>query len=263
MHLALDHLTVTDAYPWEVAALAGQNGLQGCCLFLESMSVLPLMPTYSLIENTDALHRTREALETHQVTLDLVYPFTVTSRTQTQDFDKALKTAAALKARAINLLVYDRDSERAARSVSALAEAAGQYGMEAVIEFYPASAIKTLQQAHELVEAAGQGNLGINVDILHLYRSGGAIEDLTRFNTHIRFAQLADGSLPAPEDIVFEAASARRLPGEGDFDVAGFVASFQGHALSLEAPNDQAVLAGGDKIELARKAIDTFRSVFG
>ncbi|WP_461342944.1 sugar phosphate isomerase/epimerase family protein [Brevundimonas sp. GN22] len=249
MHLALDHLTVTDAYPWEVAALAGQNGLQGCCLFLESMSVLPLMPTYSLIEDTDALHRTREALETHQVTLDLVYPFTVTSRTQTQDFDKALKTAAALKARAINLLVYDRDSERAARSVSALAEAAGQYGMEAVIEFYPASAIKTLQQAHELVEAAGQGNLGINVDILHLYRSGGAIEDLTRFNTHIRFAQLADGPLLPPENLEVEAAQSRLDPGQGEFDLVGFAQGLPPVPASFESPGQMEAAQSSQRLQ--------------
>lgn len=252
MHLALDHLTVTRAYPWEIVALAGQNGLQGCCLFLESMSVLPSMPRYSLIEDGDALDRTVRALDEHGVTLDLVYPFTISSRSQVTDFTDTLRTASALKAQAVNLLVYDRDFQRSVETVRAMSDAAAEAAMDALIEFYPASAVKTLDQAHELVEAAARPNLGINVDVLHLYRSGGGIEDLTRYGRHIRFAQLADGPLSAPEDLVFEAAQARTDPGQGQFDLAGFVERLPSVPVSFEIPTSNAIDAQARVATLSR-----------
>lgn len=249
MHLALDHLTVADAYPWEIAALAGKSGLQGSCLFLESMSVLPQMPTYSLIDDKEAMNRTRQALLGNAVSLDLVYPFTVTSRSRSLDFLPALKVAAALNARAINLLVYDRDTDRALCSVNELAIAAGELGMDALIEFYPASAIKSLDQAHALADAVSLPNLGINVDILHLYRSDGNVENLKQYRQHIRFAQLADGPLLAPDDTTFEAAQSRLDLGAGQFNLSAFLKALPAVPVSFEVPNASVLSSANSRIQ--------------
>lgn len=259
MHLALDHLTVTEAYPWEIAALAAEHDFQGCCLFLESMSVLPTMPTYSLLKDQAALKRTRDALDATGVTLDLVYPFTVTSRSQTADFEEALEAAGILGSGAINLLVYDRDFDRAVQSVSALADAAQAKGMDALIEFYPASAVKSLDQAHRLVEAASRPNLGINVDILHLYRSGGSTADLAEYDRYIRFAQLADGPLSPPDDLALEAAQARLDPGQGQFDLAGFVDRLPPVPVSLEIPQVVTPKSVGARLAAIKRAVTAIR----
>ena len=47
--LSLDHITVTDTTPWQLAQIAAEVGCQGICPFLHSMEVLPAMPAYDLV----------------------------------------------------------------------------------------------------------------------------------------------------------------------------------------------------------------------
>ena len=167
MHLALDHLTVSDAYPWQLVELAANHGFQGACLFLNSMSVIPTMPAFDLIEDRAAFDRTKLALTKTGVSLDLVYPFTVTGRSRAQDFALAMETSVELGAKAINLLVYDRDECRRVDTVGDVADRAAVLGMTAVVEFYPSSAVRSLGDAANMIAAVGRGNLGINLDIAY------------------------------------------------------------------------------------------------
>lgn len=260
MHLALDHLTVSDAYPWELVHLASQNGLPGCCLFLHSMSVIPHMPPYDLVRDKSARNVTKTALADYGVTLDLAYPFTLTGHSKPEDFNSAMDAAADLGAKAINLLVYDRDEERRVGTVSAVADMALQRGMDSVIEFYPSSAIKSFDAAAHLVRAVGRQGLGVNVDLLHLYRSGGSVAELSGAEGVIRFAQLADGLLTSPEDPDFEAGRNRTIVGGGELPVEAFLKALpQGVPLSLEVPRDAEIDAGLSKVERAARAVKTFR----
>ena len=55
----------------------------------------------------------------------------------------------------------------------------------------------------------------------------------------VLFAQLADGPIVAPDDPAVEASSRRLLPGEGEFDCAGFVRALPAECpLAIEAPRD-------------------------
>lgn len=237
MHLALDHLTVGDAYPWEMVEIASASGFQGCCVFLESMSVLPNMPGYSLINDRAQRARMRQALGDCGVSLDLAYPFTLTGRSQPSDFEASLNCAAELGACAVNLLVYDRQPERATQSIGRFVEQAGGYGLDVVLEFYPASAIASLERARAVVSETNSPRLGINADILHLYRSGGTIEEVAAARDLIHFAQLADGPLSPPDDPVFEAAEARMELGQGEFELSAFVEALPPVKVSVEIPN--------------------------
>ena len=110
-----------------------------------------------------------------------------------------------------------------------------------VVEFYPPSRIADLPAALELVRAVGRaGEVGVNVDLLHLMRSGGSPADLARAPAgSVLFAQLADGPIVAPDDPAVEASSRRLLPGEGEFDCAGFVRALPAECpLAIEAPRD-------------------------
>lgn len=246
MRLALDHLTVVDARPERLVELAARAGAQGCCLFLEGMAVLANMPSYSLITDLEARRETRQRLIDHAITLDLVYPFTLSSRSTAEQFAPALEAAADLGAKAINLLVYDRDPARQIEQVAQVCERADQYGMKAVVEFFPRSAIAGLDQAAELVRAVGSANLGINVDILHLYRSNSAdFAKLGKYRDLIGYAQLADGPLQAPEDRDHEAGNQRQHVGEGQLDIAAFVAAIGPDVgISVEVPDEAALFAG-------------------
>jgi len=261
MHLALDHLTVSDAYPWEVIDLAAANRLQGVCLFLHAMDVIVPMPAYDLITDVTARQRTRKALDDTGVSLDLVYPFTLTGRSRAKDFAPAITVAAELGAKAINLLVYDRDEPRRIEAVGAVADLAAVSGLEALIEFYPASAVKDLASATTLVQAVARKNLGLNLDILHLYRSGGAVSDVEAARPWIRFAQLADAPHQVPEHLDYEAGRARLNIGEGDLAVSEFIAALpQDVPISLEVPRDEDILCGLSQAQRADRAVSALKT---
>ena len=53
--LALDHITVVDTTPAELAAVAAQTGCDGVCIFLHAMpDALPRLPEYNLIADAAA-----------------------------------------------------------------------------------------------------------------------------------------------------------------------------------------------------------------
>ena len=55
---------------------------------------------------------------------------------------------------------------------------AAGHGLTAVLEFMPWTAVRDLQAAREIVEAAGRPNGGILVDALHLDRSGSTLDQV-------------------------------------------------------------------------------------
>ncbi len=255
MRLALDHLTVGDAAPWRLVEVAADAGYSAACLFLHGMTVLPCLPAYSLLDDARALARTQQALERTGLAVDLVYPFTLTSRTRPEAFSWALQVAAELGAHGVNLLAYDRDPARCQDQLGAVADMASGLGLQTFLEFYPQSAIKGLGEAAAMVRAVGRTNLKINVDILHLYRSDSAIDDLPAAADCIGYAQIADGPVSFSGNRDREAASQRALPGEGQFDMAGFLAALpNGTRISVEAPDDDAILGGVSDIARARRA---------
>jgi sugar phosphate isomerase/epimerase len=98
---------------------------------------------------------------------------------------------------------------------------------------------KTLHEAVALVTAAGQPNLALGVDLLHLLRSGGTPAEVADLDPAlVGHAQLCDGaSLAVGEDYVQEASASRLAPGRGVFPVRDFVRALPpGTPLELEVP---------------------------
>lgn len=112
MHLALDHITVIDTSPVQLAQAARAAGCHGMCLFMEPMDVLPLMPKFDLYADRAARVELRRVMDDLGVALDLAYPFTLTGRTEIAGFVPAMECAAELGAGLINALLYDRDPAR-------------------------------------------------------------------------------------------------------------------------------------------------------
>ncbi|MFT3975601.1 MAG: TIM barrel protein [Sphingomonas bacterium] len=264
--LSLDHITVVDATPSQLADLAGETGCAGMGLFLHPMTVLPAMPDFALIGDTPERRATRDAMRAGGVTLDLVYPFTLAGRTDIAAFEPALETAAWLGGRLANVLCYDRDPARRVERLAALAELAGGYGIALAVEFYPPSQVRSLREALALVGATGRDDIGVTLDLLHLHRAGempGALPLLA--DPRIRIAQVSDGPLAiAPDRLEWEAGSERRLPGEGAFDIAGFVAALAPDCpVSVEVPRRSALDAGISMLDRARSAVEAARAASG
>lgn len=261
--ILLDHLTVVDATPRDLAEAAHVTGCAGICLFMESMPVLQRMPEFSLVTDRPARRELQGRLALHDLSLELVYPFTLTGRSQIADFVAALDCAADLGARRVNLLVYDREQSRREDSFAAFCALAGEFGLEVAVEFFPASQVRTLAEALELVAPLGAPPLAtINVDLLHLMRSGGSIAELASVPA-IGFGQIADGPMRIDDALKAHEASAQRaLVGEGEFDVAAFVAALgEDCPISVEIPQESAIVSGLELIERARLAVDSVKQV--
>ncbi|WEK56753.1 MAG: TIM barrel protein [Candidatus Brevundimonas phytovorans] len=264
--LSLDHITVVDATPSQLIETAAAVGCRGACLFLHSMPVLAAMPVYDLMTDAAERRRTREAMAAHGVTLDMVYPFTVTGRSAAADFAPLLETAAELGGRRANVLCYDREPARRLDLLGRLGEQAAAHGLALAIEFYPPSQVRTLDEAFDLIEALGRDDAGVTLDLLHLARSGGLAGDPSRLaDPRILIAQVCDGAAETPLDQrEFEAGAERRLPGAGDLKSAAFVSALAADLpLSIEAPRQSALVAGLSIQERAQAAVTATRMIMG
>ncbi|WP_395332009.1 TIM barrel protein [Novosphingobium sp. BL-8H] len=262
--LALDHITAVDTTPRQLAEAAAQAGCAGICLFMEPMAVLPAMLPFDLYGAPRARRELASCFADLALSLDLAYPFTLTGRSDLALFDTAFETTAELGARLVNVLAYDRDPARRLDNFGRFCDSAAEFDLGVAVEFYPPSQICSLAAALELVGAVDRpGRVGVNVDILHLVRSGGTLAELKAAPAgSILYGQLCDGMLAAPEDIEHEASRARMLAGEGQFDLAGFVASLPLETrFSVEIPRDHALAQSCER--RVADAVDSVRAALG
>lgn len=243
--LALDHITLVDSGPFGLVSAASVGGCSGICMFMEPMAVLPQMPSFDLYGDAGQRRALKGHLQASGVSLDLAYPFTIAGRTDVSDLRPALACAAEIGAARVNALIYDRDAQRRLDKLAAFGEMAADYGLAVALEFYPVSQVRSLAEALDLVQMIGQPEkVGINVDLLHLMRSGGSIGELGAAPPEfILYGQIADGPAECAADSLDEEAStARLLVGDGVFDVAGFVAALpEGCPISVEIPRNAAI----------------------
>ena len=104
-------------------------------------------------------------------------------------------------------------------------DAAGHTDATVVYEFMPFDVnVNTLDAAISLVEGAAQPNGGLAIDTWHMTKLGIAPEDLRRIpQQYLSWVELSDGQRQNMEDLVDETVNHRRLPGEGEFDITGYV----------------------------------------
>lgn len=132
---------------------------------------------------------------------------------------------------------------RLTHTFAALCELASGYGLRVDLEFMRWRAVANLQQAVAVVAGAGQGNAGVLVDALHLYRSGGDEQALAQVDPrYLRAVQLCDAPLPAPAEalIIQEARAGRLLPGCGELPLAALLSALPADVqVSVEIPSAQ------------------------
>lgn len=242
---ALDHITAIDTSPAQLAEAARAAGCDGICAFLHPMDVLPLLPPFEICHDLAARAHTKAVLADLGVRLELAYPFTLSSRTDLEQFAAVMDCAADLGAGFVNALLYDRDPHRRLELFGRFCDMAARYGLGVAVEFYPPSQVPSLAAALDLVgTVARPGQVGVNVDLLHLMRSGGTVQQVRDAPPEaIVLAQIADGPADPPADLLHEASSARWLCGAGAFDIAGFVDALPATCpISVEIPRDAAVI---------------------
>lgn len=138
--------------------------------------------------------------------------------------------AAELQARYLLTVSLDPEPTRTAATLQALAERLEGSVTRPVLEFMRFTAVPTLAAAEEILGRLAAGRVRLLLDVLHLVRSGGAVDAATTVVPgRIAYAQLCDapGSAPAggPDALADEARTRRLLPGEGGLPLARFLRS--------------------------------------
>jgi sugar phosphate isomerase/epimerase len=121
-----------------------------------------------------------------------------------------------------------------------LCELAVQYRMRPAIEFMASRGIATIEDAIRIAGKTGHENIGICIDALHLFRSGGTVASLSKLDPWVlSWVDLCDAPIakPGDEGILFEARFNRLYPGEGELPLRELVAAIPVDVpLSVEVP---------------------------
>ena len=135
--------------------------------------------------------------------------------------------------------------ETAAEGFAGLCERAADHGLLVALEPQACSTIADLRSAVAIVRTAGRPNGGLNLDIWHATRGAWPRAELAALNGHeIMVVQIDDGPMePVTDDYLAECTHYRTAPGEGEFDIAGFLSTAYGTGttapVSVEVMSDE------------------------
>jgi sugar phosphate isomerase/epimerase len=84
--------------------------------------------------------------------------------------------------------------------------------------------VNTLDDGLKLVTEAGRANGGLAIDTWHIGKLRIAPEELKRIpGEYLAWVELSDGRVLYMDDPIDEVINHRRLPGEGEFDIPGYI----------------------------------------
>ena len=112
-----------------------------------------------------------------------------------------------------------------------LCREAARRGITIAYELMPFSRIDSLELTRQLLDGAAQKNGGVIFDLWHIVKLGIPYEEVMKFpKQYFIGLEINDGWLktPAGMDLVTETTSHRKLCGQGEFDIKGFLAKLPG-----------------------------------
>ncbi|HEV7633181.1 MAG TPA: sugar phosphate isomerase/epimerase [Steroidobacteraceae bacterium] len=105
-----------------------------------------------------------------------------------------------------------------------LCDMAKTYDTRIGFEFMPFCRIDTIDKCRQLAEGAAADNGGIIFDLWHVVKLGIPYDAVAQFPLkYMTSVEINDGYLKSMPDLVEETTQHRKLCGEGEFDVKGFV----------------------------------------
>ncbi|OHV39185.1 MULTISPECIES: sugar phosphate isomerase/epimerase family protein [Pseudofrankia] len=119
-----------------------------------------------------------------------------------------------------------------------------EVGARLAVEFSPGGGVTSIDEALEVVEAAGPERAGVLIDSWHFFRGGAPWEQLEQVPLdRVAYVQLADAVPPISDDAMSETGNRRALPGQGELDLARFVGTLRDRGydglVSVEVLNEE------------------------
>ena len=150
-------------------------------------------------------------------------------RKRQSDIEKRKLFEAARVLNAHHVKVGDFDHEkcpmpRLVEAFGALCQEAAEQGATIGFELMPFAMIDTLAGSLEMIEGAGAQNGGIILDLWHIVKLRIPYEEVARIpRQYLVSVEINDGTFEAPWSLHEDTINHRRLCGEGEFDVRGFL----------------------------------------
>ncbi|WP_417662335.1 sugar phosphate isomerase/epimerase family protein [Pseudomonas sp.] len=254
---SLAALTVLELSPPEMVEVAARAGYSHVGLRL-----LPATAEerhFALMTDAGLRRQTQQRLRDTGIGVLDVEILRLKPDTRVDDFRWLIEVGAEFTASELLVAGNDPDEARLIDNFALLCDLAKPYGLNPHLEFMPWTDARDLDQALRIVEAAGRSNGCVLVDAFHFDRSASSLEQLARVDPAcMRYAQLCDVLGPRPDDmaeILRQARSERRFPGEGDCDLHGLLHALPAHIpLSLEVPVQQQGINALQRAEMALAA---------
>jgi sugar phosphate isomerase/epimerase len=120
---------------------------------------------------------------------------------------------------------------------AALCDDAAQHtGAKVAYEIIPFDPnVHTLEAGISLVTEAGRANGGLAIDTWHMGKLHIPPEELKRIpGEYLAWVELSDGPVEFMDDPIDEVINHRKLPGEGEFDIPGYIEALQ--AIGYDGP---------------------------
>lgn len=142
---------------------------------------------------------------------------------------KGLGAAEALGARHVKVGdFFNREvgMDKVTESFADLCKDAADVGTRILFEVMPFAMLDNLKDSLTMLEGADAGNGGLMIDTWHIVKMGTPYEELARIPPRFLLGvELNDGYLETPEgmDMATETTQHRKFPGEGEFDMPGFM----------------------------------------
>jgi sugar phosphate isomerase/epimerase len=138
-----------------------------------------------------------------------------------------LEAASVLGARHIKVGDFfhtDMPMPQVIDSFAALCKDAAAHGTKVVYELMPFAMIDTLQDALTMLKGAAAKNGGIIFDLWHIVKMNIPYEEVARFPMEYFIGvEINDGTFTAPWSLHEDTINHRKLCGEGEFDITGFL----------------------------------------
>ncbi|NHU42135.1 MULTISPECIES: TIM barrel protein [Rhodococcus] len=253
--LGLAALTVLDTAPLQQVDLAEKHGLD--TIGIRLLPAAPGTTAYPLHEDDAALDALVRRLDDSSIEVFDLEIIRLGADFDPKSYVPLLEAGARLGVKAVLVGGDDRDRSRLTDSYARLAELCAQYGIVASLEFMPWTAVPDATTAVEIVSQADGPARSVLVDGLHVGRSSTTLDDLAAIPREwLHYAQMCDGSVPAPTDdaeLIRQAREERLVPGSGGIPLADIWATLPaGLPVSIELPNEPLRRVVGTDAWLAR-----------
>ncbi len=180
--------------------------------------------------------------------------------------ERLVDAAAEIGARNVLAISSFEDHGATSARLAELCQRARPAGIRVCIEFMRFTQVRTLADAMVVADATGEPNVGVLVDLLHLFRTGDGPDDVRAADPALfPYAQWCDAPAEPPgwdtRSIVVDALDDRCLPGEGGLDAAVFPRLFEVDVpFSMEIRSRALRERFADPTDRARHVLDATRS---